>query len=632
MQLKQTVPADGQYGNLWAPVCPGSMIPAAGGIVTVGVHPQSHLNKRILTEVFGFENVVNGSGFHALSLLNPDTAVVIGRDNSDVPGLRQFLGIIGRCNIVLDIQTFARMSSMDGFDLHAVRIEVSAADPLHVFQHRMDADVFPAAPVVRVENAEILSCGFSDEDRFHLFNRCGDNLILHVLADGDKLRSLSKELPVPCHVWASSVPAKEPAVLVIETLAGGRVIVFDLDTVNRPPEKSGAENLPVHLLLSALGITRVTFGKFLTAFRRYEDMVEGVDKLHRQYPGFTRLDTVGHSLEGREMRLLTVALDFNAPPVLFTTGIHPLEWAPAYGVSRFLMHLLRQCSTGTDYARLMLEGKKLQWLISACPDGWETRDLAPPGLDLNRNLPGSWERCIAGETYWDAYNRKYSTTGEDHQLARGSAPGSQPETRVMMKLLDGRTSGLADFHETTAFESFFHQPEMDGGTIPDLNRHLRLISAMSSQFNGRFYANGNTVAFRPALNDFSTYSFREQRHADRLIPGPHCGWLMYAAAKGIPAILVEAAGADCTHYQTIRRTEYTATAAELILGSDEGAFLRNPSAVQKECTVSTMGMKRPLDVCVCDGSGVLSKRWTHTAEGDPVEHLPPDGTMFVRHS
>lgn len=631
MSLERKVPEDCQFGNAWAPIRFGSLIPPADRLFTVGIHPQSNLNKRILCEVFGFENVVIGSGLHGISFLDPDTSVLVGGADAEVPGVKEFIDGVGKRNIVLDIRVFARMASNDGYDLSMVRHEGPAANPLHVFQHRMDAEVFPCAPAVTVDNADIFSCGFSGSDRFHLFNRSGDSLILHALLEDEKLLKLFAELPGTIKVWARSFPGKEPAVLVIKTREGGNVIIFDLDTVNRPPEPSGAESLAVHLLLSALGKTRAVFGKFLTAYLNYGEMSDSIEKLHLQYPEFTRLETVGCSVEGREMRVLTVALDFNAPTVLLTSGIHPLEWAPAHGIGRFLMHLLGQCRAGTDYAGIMLGGKKLQWLVCACPDGWETRDLQPPGIDLNRNFPGSWEKCVPGETYWDAYNLRYSTAGDEQLVSRGPSAGSQPETKAMMKLLEGNVIRLADFHETTAFESFFHPPENGGGTVPNLYWHLRVNANMLSQFNGRFYANGNIVAFRPGLNEFSTYRFREQRHLDRIVPGPHCGWIMYAAGKGIPAMVLEAAGADCTHYQTIRRTEYAATAAEQILGHEGGAFMRNTHAVHKECTVSVNGMKGPFEVRICDGNGMLSEKKKVSAESNLIERLQPDCTMFIRH-
>jgi hypothetical protein len=585
----------------------------------------------VLIGAFGFENVSNHGDMPNLSSLAADTALVIG-DGVVLPGLREFLDQIGTRSVVLDVGAFVRMAVRDGFSVSVAGIDSEAIQPLQVFQHRMSAEVFPGAPAVVVGNAGAFSCGFADGDRFHLFHRDGRRLLLQALVEDAEFRKMSEVLDDRCTVWARTISGNCPAVLILKNRIGGHVVVFDLDTVNRLPEPSGAESLPVHLLLSALGKTRVTFGKFVTACRRYEEMLDGVGRIHRQYPEFTRLDPVGRSRDGRELFLLSVAFDFKAPSILFTTGIHPLEWAPAYGVVRFLLHLLEQCRTGTDYAKAMLDGKRLQWLVSACPDGWEARDLKPPGLDLNRNFPGSWERCVPGETYWDAYNRKFSTAGDEQLTSRGPAPGSQPETRTMMKLLESGVVSLVDFHETTAFDSFFHPPEMANGTVPDLDRHIRLNFGMARQFNGRFFANGNAVAFRPALNDFASYSFREARHLEQIVPGPHCGWMMYAAEKGIPATLVEAAGADCTHYQTIRRTEYAATAAEQILGQDGGSFIRNSTTEPCVCAASVKGLRGNIDIRICDENGIQSDRRTvKVASGETiVETLSPSWTLFVR--
>lgn len=569
------VPADGQFGDPLAgplpfPAAPG---PSPARVWLRGIAAQSYLRHAVLGRVFGYEHIDPRDG----------ECVVVGAD----PALSwaAFASELGDRAAVVDIRAAAAMAARDGCALSLVRERGSCAGAVQVFHRRMSADVYPAAPCVRVTADVPESSGFAAGDCFHFYHGSDGEPALHTIARDDALDAFAHAESM--QTWAVSRESGNAALMTAATTRGGRITLMDLNAVDRLPEPSGVETLATHLFLSALGVTRPTFGKFVTACESYDAFVSVVRTLAARYPSLARVEPIGTSVGGRTLYVLKIQPDGCAAPaspasrrhtpdspsvVLFTTCIHPLEWAPAYGVLRYCRFVLDACAQRGPSA---LAGRRLWWVLSACPDGWETRDQQPSGVNLNRNFPGSWERCLPGEQYWDACNGRFSPADSDPLTARGPAAGSQPETQALMRLLDEADAPavtLADFHETTAPDSFLHQHESPDGAIPHLAWHCALVRRLARAFNGRFYANANVLAYRPGLSDFATYRFGPLRGLERLTPNDQCGWIGYALARGARALVVESAGSDCTHYQTIRRTEYAALAADCVLRADSQVY------------------------------------------------------------
>jgi hypothetical protein len=435
---------------------------------------------------------------------------------------------------------------------------------------------------VRIERDAPASSGFACGDAVHAYgpDEAGDLSLCMLARDEALARFEAAENAV---TWGVSESSGRAALLAVRTPAGGDITVMDLRAADRAPEPSGAETPATQILLNGLGFGTAVFGKFVCAYRRYDEFVGAAASLAAAHPKLATLERIGVSAAGLPLWVLKIGKAALRSPVLMSCGIHPLEWAPAYGVLRYARFLLRQCAAGTPYARAALGERQLWWVLCACPDGWETRDQQVSGVNLNRNFPGSWEHCVPGARIWDSYNRRFGPGDADPFVARGPAAGSQPEARALMGLLDaaGGAAAMADFHETTAPDSFIHQHEEPDGTIADLAYHRELVEGVAGVFSGRFYGHTNLVAYRPALTDFDTYRPRLFESLARLVPGAQSGWQQYAAARGARAVVVESAGSDCTHYHTIRRTEYAALVAEQVLFAQEGRIVRNPFGVER---------------------------------------------------
>lgn len=565
--ISRTVPVDAQKGELLGPgpTAAGFADSARSETVFVcGLSRHSYLARAILDEVFA-EVAFADPGATAL----PDTSwsasqVVVIAEGASPLSWTRFLSWLGRRRAVVDVRTAAAMAQIDGCALEVGTEAGDRTQAIEVFRSHMACPVYPRAPRVRIVGGAAIDYGFGPGDEIHLYGPDEEALKLAGLQRDAALDDFCRVHNV--QVWGETVSRGLAVLLSLATTGGGRVTIMDLRTVDREPEPSGVETLASQILLAALGVSVPRFGKFVTATSGYDTFIDAVHTVAATCPDGT-VEPVGASVGGRPLWLFKTVVNPSAPVLFFSCGVHPLEWAPAYGVLRYIRQLLAAYAAGEEQAVCLLKACQIWWLPCVCPDGWETREQQPSGINLLRNFPGSWERCVPGETYYDGYNRRFAVADSAPLTARGPAPGSQPETQAVMQVLNSpgvRWAAYADFHETTAPDAFLHQHEANDGSLRDVVYHRGLAVAVAGAFSGRFYAHANALARRPALADFSTYSFRALRCLERPVPNPLSGTVDYAQARGMPASLVECAGCDCTHYQTVRRTEFAALAADQI--------------------------------------------------------------------
>lgn len=632
----KTVPDDRQRGDpLAGPVrfaSPG--IAGVRGVVVLGTDPSSYLYRAILWEVFGVPNVicrdVGTSGWQAD--IPAGYGVVIGAGVVDVPGWGTVRDWIGTRPAVIDIRAAAAMLQAEGLPV-LVRTEAGFAEAVvTAFHHGMATAVYPDAPRVRVVESCPGASGFASGDEFHSYHWAPDGRPSLTGWEWDDTAEqwADRERAV---AWGRSAASGDAAIIAVTTPAAGAITIMDLGTVDRVPEPSGVEAVAVQVFLGALGRSSSVFGKFVRAYDRYDAFVEAVGGLVSAHPRFARLEQIGASATGLPMWVLKTGHGAPRPAVLLTTAIHSLEWGPTYGVLRFVRFLLHELERGSAYADTFARTHELWWVLCANPDGWTTRAQEAGGINLNRNFPGSWEACTSENVCWDTYNGRFAPVHPGAEKARGPAPGSESETRALMGLLDrhaDRVSTLADFHETTAADSFLHQHE-EKGSIPDLAYHRELVEGLAASFDGRFYAHSNALAFGSAQSDFTTYHFRERRSLGRLIPGGVAGWQRYAVERGVKSVVVEAAGADCTHYDTVRRTEYAALAAEQVLAAEEGRLLRNPTGAARSVALTLH--RRPLRVrCrVYDRSDAMVEDRVETRPESVTRTIPGGGWLSLQY-
>jgi hypothetical protein len=631
---ERMAPADQQQGApLAGPLAwPAAALPPPRSVLALGLASMSYLNKAVLLELFGYEGVRRAEAGAPLPASAAGESVVL----AVLPEGRrltwpEFADWLGRRWAVVDVRAAAAMLTAAGIPVRTAAETGDRAGALTVMRCRMSAPVYPNAPRVRIAADSDLTRGFPVTAEVHLYAPVsGDKLALEGLVPDAALDRVVRDLG-GC-VAGTTVGSGLAALLTIPTPAGGCVSIMDLAAVNRMPEPSGAETPAVQFFLNGLGWGTAVFGAFCRAVPKYEDFVEIVAGLAARHPDLARLDTIGRSAGGRPIVRLRVGRAAARPAVLFTCGIHPFEWGNAYGLLRYTAFLLEQAAADTAYARYLLGARQVHWIPSVVPDGWESRDQPVSGLNHNRNFPGGWELCRPGERAWDTYNKRYAPEDPNPDITRGPGPGSEPETRALMGLLDRAAepvAALGDFHETTAPESFLHPHEEPDGSVREWPYHHDLADSVAEVFDGRFVSHANVLAFGPGLSDFPSYRLRRRVSLRTPITNAQSAWIHYALGKLPHALVIEASGADATNYQTLRRTEYAALAAEQILAAEGGRLLRNPWPEPRETAIAPARTPARVSAHIMDGRGHAVEHRSLPAEKPWSLTLPAGGWAWL---
>ena len=128
------------------------------------------------------------------------------------------------------------------------------------------------------------------------------------------------------------------------------------------------------------------------------------------YVPYSRTEVVGHSVEGRPIEMVSVGRGVET--MLVMAAFHGDEWQSAYVARRLTDYLIATAAVPV--------GRTVQLVPAVNPDGLEARRRTNARrVDINRNFPaGNWLLARAGGT-----------------MLHGAAPGSEPETQVVIDLL-----------------------------------------------------------------------------------------------------------------------------------------------------------------------------------------------------
>lgn len=174
--------------------------------------------------------------------------------------------------------------------------------------------------------------------------------------------------------------------------------------------------------------------------------VKDAIELSRQYAPFLRLESIGTSLDNRE--ILLFRLGEGNSSVLFTGGVHGRENINPIVLLRIIEDLCK------DYfgKRNLLSGHIMLFVPILNPDGYE---IAGYGYEAVKN-PIYQAKCRAFGIPAEEY--KYNAGGVDINRNfpcssylpfrhTGNMPGTEPETKAFMQLVQSEnTRGYIDFH------------------------------------------------------------------------------------------------------------------------------------------------------------------------------------------
>ena len=198
-------------------------------------------------------------------------------------------------------------------------------------------------------------------------------------------------------------------------------------------------------------------GSFFQTYHDYDGINDYLDTLAAARPDLAHVETIGQSLQGRDMRAIVITGPdepqnpaSERPIIIWQGGQHAREWI-AYSTVVFLADQLI-ANYGADQRITTLVDSVEFWIIPDMnPDGyvytWNNQRLwrknrrnngnGTFGVDLNRNWGGSW---------WGGVGSSSSGSSETYH---GTAAFSEPETQVLRDLADtlgGRVAALIDYH------------------------------------------------------------------------------------------------------------------------------------------------------------------------------------------
>ncbi len=196
-----------------------------------------------------------------------------------------------------------------------------------------------------------------------------------------------------------------------------------------------------------------------STYRAYDDILREIDSLAELHPELLRVEDIGKSqFHNKPIRAVKISGNVkkveDEPAVLFMAGQHarePLGIDVCMGIIRYLMDHNQQkkvrrwldnmaiwvvpCLNPDGYDYVLSEGRKFPWWRKNLRDNNENGIFEPKvdGVDLNRNYDFNW-----GNGGRDEIRSWYY---------RGAAPGSEGETRALMKLAERERFALAvDYH------------------------------------------------------------------------------------------------------------------------------------------------------------------------------------------
>lgn len=241
-----------------------------------------------------------------------------------------------------------------------------------------------------------------------------------------------------------------------------------------------------------------------TKFHPLAEVMTYLDDLAAEYPHLASVSTIGTSIEGRALRVLSITGTGgpNRPTIVIEGNQHAREWITPAGTMFIAEELLTKYGTDPEITALV-NSVNIHVVTTVNPDGynftWTSNRMwrknrrnngdGSMGVDLNRNWSAGWGGPGSS-------NRKNS------DIYRGPNPFSEPETTAMRDFMNGlvRVDAFIDYH---SYSQLVLQPWGFTIDLPDDHAELDLVGGMmndaAESLYGSFYKHGPTyTAIYPA--------------------------------------------------------------------------------------------------------------------------------------
>ncbi|EDV97048.1 carboxypeptidase B [Drosophila grimshawi] len=248
-----------------------------------------------------------------------------------------------------------------------------------------------------------------------------------------------------------------------------------------------------------------------TAFHRHAEINAYLDELAKAYASRVRVETVGKSYEGRDIKTITISNGDgkSGKNVIFLdAGIHAREWIAPAGALYVIYQLVENFIPNADLL------KNYEWVILPVvnPDGYEythtdsrmwrkTRKPAGTckGTDGNRNF----------DFHWGEVGASSSSCADTY---KGQTAFSEPETQIVRDLLLGLT-GRGKFYLTLhSYGNYLLYPWGWTSDLPSSWRALDEVAqagaaAIKSSTGTKYTVGSSTNVLYAAAGGSDDYAF-----------------------------------------------------------------------------------------------------------------------------
>ncbi|CAJ0576260.1 unnamed protein product, partial [Mesorhabditis spiculigera] len=255
-------------------------------------------------------------------------------------------------------------------------------------------------------------------------------------------------------------------------------------------------------------------------YHEYQEIIDYVDAIAREYPEIAKTFIAGHSTEGRVLKGLKIGSpisDTNKRAVWIDGGMHAREWASVHTALYFIKQLIENYERQPQ-VKAFIDELNIYILPLVNPDGYEySRSEITPKARLWRKNRGNvrcqvsrwWGSICCGGTdlnrnfdyHWSESGSSPSTCSEVYQ---GAAPFSEPETRAVRDMLlsaelSGKTDAFITLHTYAQmwmhpFGTHTSDYPADVAELRDVARNS--VSALSGVYGTRFkYGTGADLMY-----------------------------------------------------------------------------------------------------------------------------------------
>ncbi|CAG0885786.1 unnamed protein product [Cyprideis torosa] len=202
-------------------------------------------------------------------------------------------------------------------------------------------------------------------------------------------------------------------------------------------------------------------------YHRLSDIFEFLDVLSNEYPDKVKVETIGHTHENRDLRIVKLMTDTEEegkkPVVWIDAGIHAREWiTPA--VATYVIHELVENEKNAD----LLDKFEYHILPIANPDGYEFTHANPLNRlwRKNRSQQGFFSAICRGVDPNRNFDAGFGNSGQyassSHSRCsgtfRGSKAFSEAETRAIKDHLEGISDRVKMYMSLHSYSQYLLLP------------------------------------------------------------------------------------------------------------------------------------------------------------------------------